>query len=336
MFERVSRTLRAGAIVLAAGAWVPLASAADEPIEIVAANGWISNVQYAGIFAAIENGYFADEGLAVDFIPGGPNAPDTLVSLAADRAQFATANWLPILDAVAKGNDFVIVGAQWAISPAALMSMARKPVKEPQDLVGAKILSQHTQNDIIIDSVLGKAGLPLEYETVPTGFSPEPLIAGDGDAYFAFATNQPLMMEDLGFVQGEDFHVTLLHDLGYEVKQGIIVTKRSFLEENREAVVAYLRALAKGWRWTLDNPEEATRITVEDYGADFGLDYDQQLRQVGLQEALIAPEGAELLMFDPEVVATSMTAVAEAAGREVPPVDTLVDLSPLREALDSL
>ena len=41
-----------------------------------------------------------------------------LVSLAADSAQIGLANWLPILDAVAQDNDFVILGAQWAKSPA--------------------------------------------------------------------------------------------------------------------------------------------------------------------------------------------------------------------------
>lgn len=58
-------------------------------------------------------------------MPGGPNTPDTLVSLSAGQAEIATANWLPFVDGIQKGNDFVLIGAQWAKSPAAVMSMAK-------------------------------------------------------------------------------------------------------------------------------------------------------------------------------------------------------------------
>jgi len=94
---------------------------------LTTAFGWISNVEYAGFWTALERGYFAEEGIDARYISGGPQAPDTLVSLAADNAQVSTANWLPILDAIAQGNDFVILGATWQRSPAAILSLAAKP-----------------------------------------------------------------------------------------------------------------------------------------------------------------------------------------------------------------
>ena len=36
-------------------------------------------------------------------------------------------------------------------------------------------------------------------------------------------------------------------------------------------IVAFLRAAAKSWQWTIDHPEEATKLTVEKYGVS-GLD----------------------------------------------------------------
>lgn len=310
---------------------------AQNGMQVSAALGWIPNIQYAGNWAGLDQGYFAEEGLDIDFIPGGPNAPETLVTLAAGNANFADANWLPILDALEQGNEFVITGAQWQRSPAALMSMADNPVHTPEDLVGKRILAQTPSDSVIIDAILGNAGLPLEYEIIPTGFSPEPLIAGDGDVYFCFATNQPITMEQLGYTPDEDFVVTLMDDLGYVVKQGIFVTQRSFLEENREAVVGYLRALAKGWQYAIDNPERAAELVVQDYGADLGLDLEQQQRQMELQIPLLEPEEpGQFFMFDPEVISGSMTEAAIAADREVPPVEDFLDLTPLEEALSSI
>jgi len=331
---RLSRRgiLAAGAATLGA-ALLPRHASAQAHTPITTAFGWISNVEYAGFWTALERGYFAEEGIEADYLPGGPNAPDTLVSLSADRSQISGANWLPILDAIAQGNDFVILGAQWQRSPAALMSLAESPVRKPEDLVGKRILAQNPSDKVIIDSILGNAGLPLEYQLIPTGFSPEPLIAGDGDVYFCFATNQPITMEQLGYERDKDFFVTLMDELGYVVKQGLIVAKKSLFQQNRPALVGYLKGLIRGWQYAIDNPGYAPQIVIDKYGADLGLDLDQQKRQMELQIPLIKPkEGGQLLAFDPEIIDGAMTAAATAAGRKVPPLDELVDLQPLGEA----
>lgn len=294
--------------------------------------GWIPSVEYAGFWVASEQGYFDAEGIDAKYLTGGPGAPDTLVSLAAGIAQISTANWLPFLDAVERKNDFVILGAAWNKSPAALMSLAKRPVLTAKDLVGATILAQNASDSTIIDAILGYAGLPQTYKIVPTGFSPEPLIAGDGDAYLCFATNQPIIMEKMGMVEGRDYFVTLLDDIGYKVKQGLIVTPRSMIKSNRALVVGYLRALAKGWDYAIKNPDYASKIVVEKYGAGLGFELDQQARQMELQIPLIKPEvGTRALSFDPGIVAGPMTHAAEAAGRRVPPYQTIIDTSLLND-----
>jgi len=339
-FEEYKPTRRSllaatGAGLLASA--LPKFAFAQDLVPITTAFGWISNVEYAGFWTALEQGYFTEEGVEAKYISGGPQAPDTLVSLAADNSQISTANWLPILDAIGQGNDFVILGATWQRSPAAMLSLAAKPLRTPEDLVGARILAQNPSDSVIVDAILSKAGLPLEYEILPTGFSPEPLLAGDGDFYFAFATNQPITLENLGMVEGKDFYVTLLDDLGYQVKQGLLVAKRDFVADNREAVVGYLRAYLRGWQYAIDNPSYAPQIVLDKYGADLGLDAAQQQRQMELQIPLVSPgEGGQLFMFDPAVIDQDMRPIAEASGRTVPPTAELVDLGPLQDALASL
>src|SRR5262245_49450923 len=34
--------------------------------------GWVANVEYMGMFVAHDAGYYADEGLDVELVPGGP------------------------------------------------------------------------------------------------------------------------------------------------------------------------------------------------------------------------------------------------------------------------
>ena len=98
--------------------------------------GWIANVEYVGVFLGIEKGYFADEGVDVSYSPGGPNAPDALVVVAAGSADLGFTSWLQLLDAIDKGNDFIIVGTSFQQSPLGILSLAKKPILKPRDIVG--------------------------------------------------------------------------------------------------------------------------------------------------------------------------------------------------------
>lgn len=329
--------------LLMAGAAGLLASGLPRPLfaqdttSISTAFGWISNVEYAGFWTALDQGYFTKEGLDAPYLSGGPNAPDVLVSLASDAAQVGFANWLPLLDAIEKANDFQILGSSWAKSPSGLLSLAANPVRTPQDLVGKRILAQNPSDTSIFDAVLTKAGLPLDYEVIPTGFSPEPLLAGDGDVYLCFATNQPITLENMGMVQDKDFVVTLFDDIGYVVKAGLMVAKKSYISENRETLVKYTRAMIKGWEYAFANPSYAAQIVIDNYGADLGLDLAQQTRQMELQIPLMKPTpDYKLYLFDTADITGNMTEAAEAVGRTVPPLADLVDFSIAEEAYATL
>ncbi|SLN55145.1 NMT1/THI5 like protein [Aquimixticola soesokkakensis] len=337
------RNFMAGTSALLAASAVPALSRAQGAhaqglTPLTTALGWIPNAEYAGLWVALERGYFAQEGIEGLYTPGGPNAPGVLVQLAAGQADFAGGDWVPLLEARARGNDFIVLGCNFPTSPAAIMSMGDAPVLTPADLVGKRILSQLPADANTLNFVLDKAGIAGDFELVATGFSPEPLLAGDGDAYMAYATNQPITFENMGLVEGKDFHVTLFSDLGYTVPGAPIVASRAFVQENRALVVGYLRALLRGWIENGKDPAFGATLAVEKYGADFGLDLDQQIRQSTLGQPLIsAKEGLGPFWFDPALVESVIAPVAAASGIEQPVLaDELVDLTPLQEALASL
>ncbi|WP_236953074.1 ABC transporter substrate-binding protein [Ketogulonicigenium vulgare] len=332
------RSLLALGGAAAAGFSLPRMAIAQSMPVVSTALGWIPNAEYAGLWVAIEKGYFAEEGIEIAYTPGGPNAPGVLVRLAAGQADFAGGDWIPLFETLNRDNDFVVLGAAFPANPAALMSLSANPVLTPADLVGKRILSQMPADKNTIDFILTKAGLPLDYEMVPTGFSPEPLLAGDGDVYMAFATNQPITFEKMGMVAGQDFHVTLLRDLGYDVPAGPIVAKRDYVAQNRPLVVGYLRALLRGWIENGANPAYGAELGATKYGVDFGLDLDQQIRQSELGQPLTAVAGAPgPFWFDPALYETNILPVAAAAGLTgLPAASDLIDLGPLEEAIASL
>ena len=322
--------------VAATALGAPGVAPGQSPSAVSLALSWINNVEYGGLWIALERGYFTREGLEVKVIPGGPNAPSPLIVVAAGNATFGIAAWLPFLDAVGKGNDFVLVAATFPVSPLGIASLADKPILKAQDIVGKRILAQGPNERTAIEATLALNGLPNTWTFVPAGFSPEPLMAKQGDGYTCFVTNQPITLERMGLVQGKDFQVATFDSMGFRQYASGLFTTRQMLERERPKVVGFVRALVRGWKDNEKEPTVAPQLAVSKYGRDLGLDLKQQTRQNELQIPLTkGPSTARLglLALDPEIVAGPMYAAAKATGRtNLPPPSKVIDTTIVAEA----
>ena len=311
------------------------AAAQTAPVHTRVQLGWIANVQYAGEWIALDRGLFTRYGVQVDWAPGGPNALPAPVVLAAGRADIGYSAWFPFLDAVARGNDLVMIGAVFPKNPLGIISLARKPILKPQDIVGSRILAQGPNEKTAIEATLALAGLPNTWTQVPAGFSPEPLLAGEGDGYTAFSTNQTITLEQMGKVAGRDFHFVSFDDLGFRSYGAVLITTRAYLQANRPVVVGYLRGLIRGWNENEADPSIAAKLAVEKYGIDFGLNLRQQTRQNELQIPIAKYDdpAQQRLSMDRGLIAGKMYDAARAAGRtNLPDPDRIVDFDIVAEA----
>lgn len=299
---------------------------------------WIKNVQYAGLWIAEDKGHFEKEGLAISVHAGGPNTPQPVVTVAAGSDDLGYSAWLPFLDAIRHGNDFVAFAATYPKAPLGIISLSAKPILKPKDIVGARILAQGASQKSSIDATLALGNLPKEWEMVPAGYSPEPLLAGQGDGFTGYSTNEAVALEQMGMVRGKDFFFASFDDLGYRSYGAVLFAKRELIESRRDQVVGFTRALVRGWTTNEVNPEYAAHLAVEKFGADYGLDLAQQIKQNEAQLPLTkAGDGRALLALDIDEIAGPMYAAARATGRDnLPDPASIVDLTIVRDAHVSL
>ena len=300
--------------------------------------GWVPDVEYADLWMALDRGFVASEGLDFDYLPGGPNTPSPVTVISAGQATMGDSDWLPFLDAIAQGNDFVVIASLFPILPVGLISLPRLPVLKPEDLSGKRFLVQGPTERAMLDALFRINGLKEDYRAVPVGFSPEPLLEGAGDAYFCFITNQPQTLAMMGMKEGRDFYVTRLYDLGYKVSTSLLTVSRETLLRRRSELVRFLRALLRGHYANQRDPLAGSRLAVERYGADLGLDLEQQTTLNRWQIPLETAEGARIPFWISEgLFAGPMYQVARATGRtNLPPPGQLRDMSLLEEAFQSL
>jgi ABC-type nitrate/sulfonate/bicarbonate transport system substrate-binding protein len=311
---------------------------ADSTRLLTIAFGWVPNAEYADIFVGMEKQHFANAGLSIKYLGGGPNAPVSLVTLAAGQADIAGTSWLQLLDAEAHGNDFVIIASMVPTTPEGLISLPRRPVLKPADLPGTRFLVQGPAERDVLDAVFKINHLAPEHRYIPAGYSPDALLAGAGDAYFCFVTNQPVIFEDMNLKQGKDFFVARMDQFGFRVPSQLLVVERKRLTAERSTFVAFLHALLQGYIDNKNNPAYAASLVVSKYGRDYGFSLHQQTRLNQLQLELEKVPGTRgPYWISDEQLRGSMYDVARATGRNtLPDPARIMDLSLLAEAYKGL
>jgi ABC-type nitrate/sulfonate/bicarbonate transport system substrate-binding protein len=244
---------------------------------------WIKNVEFAGMYLADTNGYYAAEGFSkVSFMAGGPNVQQDAV-VASGKAFIGISTPDIAASAILNGAENVALGAQYQKNPFCVMSLADNPIDTPEDLYGKKVGVQSVNEPVWAAFVAANKLDESKITKVPAQFDPQPLVAGEVDGWFSFVTNEPNLLQ----MQGVDTVNLLLNDHGYPmVSEVYIVTKKS-VEQEREKIKAVLRADIKGWWDSYKDPAAAPKLVVENYGKDLGLDEQEQILESKAQNELI-------------------------------------------------
>ncbi len=265
--------------------------------------GWIKSIQFGGHFAAIEKGYFADQGIDAEFLAGGPG-DDTTAALATGHAMTSDSDVTGVIQARIGGVPVKAFAAIMQKAPGAIMSLASKPLKTLKDLPGKTIALPNVVRPEL-DSLLAAAGLdPKSVNYVPVGTDPGMLAAGAVDGYYGWATNQGVMLQ----VRGVQIYAAYMNDLGLPGYAGVLYATDDTLSSKKDVLVRWLKAEIKGWQWFLDNPDEMAKLMVEKYGQR-GLDLKAQTAEAHVYKDFIPVGDAAthgLLWVDPDVFAKGM------------------------------
>jgi ABC-type nitrate/sulfonate/bicarbonate transport system substrate-binding protein len=319
-------TAGAGALLGAAA----LAGPAQALTTVTTQFLWIKNVEYAGFYVADADGLFRAGGIAPVFLAGGPNLASVEAIVAGGRADVGVDEFEKVVDAVGAGTDFVVFGAVYQQGVAGILSLPKNPVRTAADLVGKRIGLQQGAKQYI-DGLLALNRLPLRYNEVPVGFDPDPLVEGACDAYLCYLTSQPLTLA----ARHIPYVATSFASMGYSTYAGSLFCTRDYLHAQRDTLVHYVRALARGWERNAADPARAAALAATTYGATLGLDLAQQVAQNEAQIPLVAPPGqaGRTLALSKERVAGPIYRSLRAMGRaNLPPVERLLDLTIVRDA----
>ncbi len=220
----------------------------------------------APYFYSIDKGYFKAEGLDVEISPG-KGSLDAIPKVATGAFPLGFADINSLIKFLDKnpGAPVIAVMMVYDKPPFAIAGRKSLGVIEPKDLEGrvlgapppdgawAQFPPFATANDIDMSKITVE----------PVGFpTREPMLAEKKvDAITGFSFSMFLNLVRLG-VPEEDISIILMANHGLELYGNAVIVNTDFATKNPEVVTGFLRAVAKGWKEAIDNPEKAVQSMI--------------------------------------------------------------------------
>ncbi len=244
--------------VFTAAAAVFAAAIASAQEKVPFALDWKFEGPAAPYFLAIDNGYFAEEGLDVT-IEAGAGSVQTIPKIAtgAFPLGFGDINSMIRFLDQNPGAPVTAVMMIYDKPPFAVVGRRSLGVEAPKDLEGRKLGAPPPDGAWAQFPVFAaETGINTSAVTVePVGFpTREPMLAdGNVDAITGFSFSSVVNLKRLG-VPADDISNILMADHGLQLYGNAIIVNTDWAARNGDTVAAFLRAVAKGWVAAIADP----------------------------------------------------------------------------------
>jgi NitT/TauT family transport system substrate-binding protein len=266
---------------------------------------WVTQTQFAGYYAALDQGYYKDAGLDVTLLVGGPNINE-VQSVASGNADMGT-TWLPsMLQAREGGADLVSISQIYSRSGTRMASFKTANITTPKDLCGKKIGSWLGGNEPELFAALTKAGCdPTKENVIKQNFDMTGLLSGQLDAAQAMIYNEYAQVLEAKnpatsqLYQPGDFNVIDFNDpaIGTAMMQDQIFATAKWLATgtNTQVATKFLTASYRGWIYCRDNPDKCVQLVLAK-GSQLGASH--QAWELNEVNGLIWPSKNGIGQFD--------------------------------------
>ncbi len=232
--------------------------------KIIVQLKWINQFQFAGYYAALEKGFYKEAGLDVILRPNGYNGSfvspvDAVVS---GDAQFGISNSGLVLDYL-NGKPVVALAATLQHSAVSWLVLEKSGIRSIHDMVNKRLMTVFPLSESLelLEPFRAEGIDPKKLNLTQTIFDLQPLIDGKIDAYDAYVTNEPFLLEQKGI----PYRIIDPRTYGIDFYGDVLFTSQAELQNNPERVEAFRKASMAGWRYAMAHPDEIIDLIVNKY-----------------------------------------------------------------------
>lgn len=265
---------------------------------------WFKQGQFAGYLAAVDQGFYKEQGLSVEILDGGTDiVPQTV--LAQGQADYAVA-WVPkALASREAGAGITEIAQIFQKSGTKQVSFKADNIAGPAALRGKTVGNWGYGNEFELFAGMTKAGIDpaKDVKLVQQQFDMNAFLAKDIAAAQAMSYNEyAQLLETKNPATGklytaDDFSTIDWNDEGVAMLQDALWANTEKLKDSKyqDQTVKFLAASLKGWAFCRDNLDKCRDITVA-AGATLGAGHQQW--QINEVNKLIWPSPAGIGAID--------------------------------------
>jgi NitT/TauT family transport system substrate-binding protein len=235
------------------GGAAPSSAGALTPVKLQLQ--WVTQGQFAGYFAAVDQGFYRKRGLDVQILEGGVDiVPQTV--LAQGSADYAIA-WVPkALASREQGAGITDVAQIFQRSGTYQVSFADKGITAPADLRAKKVGNWGFGNEFELFAGMTRAGIaPGDVTLVQQQFDMQALLNGEIDAAQAMSYNEYAQVLEATnpatgqLYQPSDFNIINWNDAGTAMLQDAIWANTEKLSDPtyQDTTAKFITASLEGW-----------------------------------------------------------------------------------------
>lgn len=232
--------------------------------EVVLCLDWTPNTNHTGFYVADSLGYYEEEGIKIKIVQ--PPEDGAEIMTASGQAQFGISfqDTLAAAFALEEPIEVTAVAAVLQHNTSGIISRKGEGMDTPAGLENKRYSTWNSPIELkMVEHLMKKDGADhKKLQLVPSVTNEaEALRNGDVDAIWIYYGWAGIACE----VSELDFDYFNMSDMEktFDYYTPVIVGNNAFLEENPDLAKAFLRATEKGYRYAVENPEEAAQLLVK-------------------------------------------------------------------------
>ena len=203
---------------------------------------WVAQAEHGGFYQSVADGTYAECGLDVTIIPGGPQVNNRALMLAGRMDFHMGGDLLQAFSAAQENIPVVNLAAIFQKHPQVIVAHPGE-ADSWEDLKDLTLLIGDNGFQSYYQWMIAEHGFTAE-QREPYTFNPAPFLADKRVGMQGYLSSEPFLVKKEG---GFDPNVFLIADAGYSSYATTIETMQQTIDERPEVVKCFVEGSIKGW-----------------------------------------------------------------------------------------
>jgi len=228
--------------------------------KIVLQLKWEHQFQFAGYYAAKEQGYYKAAGIELEIreknLKNQVDVTDEVIS----NDNFYGIGSSSLLADIANNKPIILLSAMFEHSPLVIVCRKDAGVRSVKDLEGKTIMfAQEEGSSLQLSSMLKNEG--VNYTATPYNF--EAFLKGTGDAFSGYLGNEPYELKK----QNLEYTIVDPANYGVDSYSDFLFTSVKEYKKHPARVQSFVMASIKGWQYALAHQDEVAELIHKQYNS---------------------------------------------------------------------